>query len=159
MAELIAGIAARRGNAPALIDEFGETDWSTFDERVNRLHENVVWGMRGNFLDVPTDCPQRDERMGWSGDAQAFIQAKPAELTGPKHISRCVVFTYKCILQSTYRLCGKSLSGKSAASRPSYVNSGAVHSNCVHLIEAERAELASPELISGGVVFPNKPVA
>lgn len=35
-------------------------------ERVNRLHENVVWGMRGNFLDVPTDCPQRDERLGWT---------------------------------------------------------------------------------------------
>ncbi len=42
------------------------------DERVNRLHENVVWGMRGNFLDVPTDCPQRDERLGWPGDLTAF---------------------------------------------------------------------------------------
>ena len=42
------------------------------DERVNRLHENVVWGMRGNFLDVPTDCPQRDERLGWTGDLTAF---------------------------------------------------------------------------------------
>ena len=38
----------------------------------NRLHENVVWGMRGNFLDVPTDCPQRDERLGWTGDIQVF---------------------------------------------------------------------------------------
>ncbi|MCB0008579.1 MAG: family 78 glycoside hydrolase catalytic domain [Anaerolineales bacterium] len=36
------------------------------DPLVNRLHENVVWGMRGNFLDVPTDCPQRDERLGWT---------------------------------------------------------------------------------------------
>jgi alpha-L-rhamnosidase len=42
------------------------------DELVNRLHENVVWGMRGNFLDVPTDCPQRDERLGWTGDIQVF---------------------------------------------------------------------------------------
>jgi alpha-L-rhamnosidase len=42
------------------------------DEDVNRLHENVVWGMRGNFLDVPTDCPQRDERLGWTGDLQVF---------------------------------------------------------------------------------------
>ncbi|WP_434081140.1 family 78 glycoside hydrolase catalytic domain [Sanguibacter sp. Z1732] len=42
------------------------------DERVNRLHENVVWGMRGNFLSIPTDCPQRDERLGWTGDIQVF---------------------------------------------------------------------------------------
>jgi len=39
---------------------------------VNRLHENVVWSMRGNFFDVPTDCPQRDERLGWTGDIQVF---------------------------------------------------------------------------------------
>ena len=39
---------------------------------VNRLIENVRWGLQGNFVDVPTDCPQRDERMGWTGDAQVF---------------------------------------------------------------------------------------
>ena len=39
---------------------------------LNRFHENVVWGMRGNFVDVPTDCPQRDERLGWTGDIQVF---------------------------------------------------------------------------------------
>lgn len=39
---------------------------------VNRLVENVKWGLQGNFVDVPTDCPQRDERMGWTGDAQVF---------------------------------------------------------------------------------------
>lgn len=39
---------------------------------VNRLHDNVIWGMRGNFVDVPTDCPQRDERLGWTGDIQVF---------------------------------------------------------------------------------------
>lgn len=44
----------------------------TANEKVNRLYWNSVWGQRGNFLDVPTDCPQRDERMGWTGDAQAF---------------------------------------------------------------------------------------
>lgn len=41
---------------------------------VQRLYENIVWGQRGNFLDVPTDCPQRDERMGWTGDAQVFAR-------------------------------------------------------------------------------------
>jgi alpha-L-rhamnosidase len=40
---------------------------------VNRLHENVAWGLRGNFVDVPTDCPQRSERLGWTGDAQVFV--------------------------------------------------------------------------------------
>ena len=39
---------------------------------LNRLFENVLWSQRGNFLDVPTDCPQRDEREGWTGDAQVF---------------------------------------------------------------------------------------
>lgn len=42
---------------------------------VNRLFENVIWGQRSNFLDIPTDCPQRDERLGWTGDAQVFIKA------------------------------------------------------------------------------------
>jgi alpha-L-rhamnosidase len=42
------------------------------DPLLNRLHENVVWSMRGNFLDVPTDCAQRDERLGWTGDIQIF---------------------------------------------------------------------------------------
>lgn len=44
----------------------------TSNELVNKLFENIVWGQKGNFLDVPTDCPQRDERMGWTGDAQVF---------------------------------------------------------------------------------------
>jgi alpha-L-rhamnosidase len=39
---------------------------------INQLQHNIQWGQRGNFLDVPTDCPQRDERLGWTGDAQAF---------------------------------------------------------------------------------------
>jgi alpha-L-rhamnosidase len=42
------------------------------DPLINRLHENAVWSMRGNFLDLPTDCPQRDERLGWTGDIQVF---------------------------------------------------------------------------------------
>lgn len=44
-------------------------------EKLNRLMENVRWGMKGNFFDIPTDCPQRDERLGWTGDAQVFIRA------------------------------------------------------------------------------------
>ncbi len=40
--------------------------------KVNQLQSNIAWGQRGNFLDIPTDCPQRDERLGWTGDAQIF---------------------------------------------------------------------------------------
>jgi alpha-L-rhamnosidase len=41
-------------------------------ELLNRLEHNIIWGQKGNFVDVPTDCPQRDERLGWTGDAQVF---------------------------------------------------------------------------------------
>ncbi len=41
-------------------------------DKLNQLQSNIVWGLRGNFLDIPTDCPQRDERLGWTGDAQVF---------------------------------------------------------------------------------------
>ena len=47
-------------------------EFRTSDPILNQFHENVVWGMRGNFVDVPTDCPQRDERLGWTGDIAAF---------------------------------------------------------------------------------------
>lgn len=52
------------------LDRIGQM--KTGNELVNRLLSNIVWGQKGNFLDVPTDCPQRDERMGWTGDAQVF---------------------------------------------------------------------------------------
>lgn len=42
------------------------------DPMLNQLQHNIQWGQKGNFVDVPTDCPQRDERLGWTGDAQAF---------------------------------------------------------------------------------------
>jgi alpha-L-rhamnosidase len=41
---------------------------------LNQLQHNIIWGQKGNFLDVPTDCPQRDERLGWTGDAQVFAR-------------------------------------------------------------------------------------
>jgi alpha-L-rhamnosidase len=43
-------------------------------ELLNQLESNIVWGQKGNFLEVPTDCPQRDERLGWTGDAQVFVR-------------------------------------------------------------------------------------
>lgn len=59
----------------------GMVQYSDFDdngtftsshEKLNQLQSNIVWGLRGNFLDIPTDCPQRNERLGWTGDAQVF---------------------------------------------------------------------------------------
>lgn len=47
-------------------------DFTCSNTLINQLQHNIQWGQRGNFLDVPTDCPQRDERLGWTGDAQAF---------------------------------------------------------------------------------------
>lgn len=47
---------------------------SCSSQKLNRLFDNIIWGQKGNFLDVPTDCPQRDERFGWTGDAQAFVR-------------------------------------------------------------------------------------
>lgn len=47
-------------------------DFSCSHPMINQLQHNIQWGQKGNFLDVPTDCPQRDERMGWTGDAQVF---------------------------------------------------------------------------------------
>ena len=44
------------------------------DALLNQLQHNILWGLKGNFVDVPTDCPQRDERLGWTGDAQVFIR-------------------------------------------------------------------------------------
>ncbi|MEW1708850.1 glycoside hydrolase family 78 protein [Microbacterium sp. NPDC089190] len=52
------------------------TGWfESSDPLLNRLHENVRWSMRDNFVDIPTDCPQRDERLGWTGDLQVFAPA------------------------------------------------------------------------------------
>ena len=48
-------------------------DFSSSNTTLNRLFQNIIWGQKGNYLEVPTDCPQRDERLGWTGDAQFFI--------------------------------------------------------------------------------------
>ena len=44
------------------------------NEKINQLYHNTIWGQKSNYLDVPTDCPQRDERLGWTGDAQVFCR-------------------------------------------------------------------------------------
>ncbi|MDB6079253.1 MAG: Alfa-L-rhamnosidase [Akkermansiaceae bacterium] len=49
-------------------------DFACSDGSINQLMSNIKWGQRGNYLSVPTDCPQRDERLGWTGDAQVFVK-------------------------------------------------------------------------------------
>lgn len=57
----------------ATYSDLAETaSFSCNDEIVNKLYKNIVWGQRSNFLNIPTDCPQRDERLGWTGDSQVF---------------------------------------------------------------------------------------
>lgn len=59
--------------AVALYSDMQPTgSFSSSDALINQLQHNIQWGQKGNFLDVPTDCPQRDERLGWTGDAQVF---------------------------------------------------------------------------------------
>jgi len=60
-------------SAVALYSDMKTTgNFNCSDALLNQLQHNIQWGQKGNFLDVPTDCPQRDERLGWTGDAQAF---------------------------------------------------------------------------------------
>lgn len=71
--DLDADAAAGALIARVLHTDLERTGWFTCsDPLVEQLHRNVVWGMRGNFVDIPTDCPQRDERVGWTGDIQVF---------------------------------------------------------------------------------------
>ena len=61
--------------AVAVYSNMKRTGWlKSGDPLLNRFFSNVAWGQRGNFLDVPTDCPQRDERLGWTGDAEVFVK-------------------------------------------------------------------------------------
>ena len=66
-------LSAAEIRAVVIHTDMARTGWFDCSEPLlNRLHENIVWTMRGNYMDVPTDCPQRDERLGWTGDAGVF---------------------------------------------------------------------------------------
>ena len=70
-----AEVKAENFTAIAVYSEIKRTgEFCCGNEKINQLYSNVIWGQRGNFIDVPTDCPQRDERMGWTGDAQVFCR-------------------------------------------------------------------------------------
>lgn len=70
-----ANIKAENFTAIAVHSDMKRTGYiESSDPLLNQLFSNIVWGQKGNFLDIPTDCPQRDERLGWTGDAQVFIR-------------------------------------------------------------------------------------
>jgi alpha-L-rhamnosidase len=74
-AEVTGVSALRKEDIEAVVvgSDLERTGWfESSNELLDKFHQNVVWGMRGNFVDVPTDCPQRDERLGWTGDIQVF---------------------------------------------------------------------------------------
>ncbi len=61
--------------AEVIYSGFAESgSFASSNETINRLQSNIEWGFHGNFVDIPTDCPQRDERLGWTGDAQVFFR-------------------------------------------------------------------------------------
>jgi alpha-L-rhamnosidase len=62
-------------------------DFECSNDLLNQLHHNILWGWKGNSVDVPTDCPQRDERLGWTGDAQVFV-GTAAYLADVRHFFR-----------------------------------------------------------------------
>ncbi len=68
-------IALKNFTAVAIYSDMKRTgEFSCGHDKINQLYSNILWGQRGNFIDVPTDCPQRDERLGWTGDAQVFCR-------------------------------------------------------------------------------------
>lgn len=66
--DMVTGIAVH-SDAPM------SSSFACSNPMLNQLHSNIMWGQRSNYLEVPTDCPQRDERLGWTGDTQVFIRS------------------------------------------------------------------------------------
>ena len=70
------GFSADQIHAIVVHSEMTRTGWlSSSDPMLNQLFSNILWSQKGNYLDIPTDCPQRDERYGWTGDGQIFCRA------------------------------------------------------------------------------------
>ncbi len=67
------------------------SDFITGNEKINQLYHNIIWGQKSNFLDVPTDCPQRDERLGWTGDAQIFCRTASINYDTEKFFTKWLV--------------------------------------------------------------------
>ena len=82
----VSGVQYKPGmiKAYALYTDMKRTGFFTCEhEKVQKLYENQVWGQKSNYVEVPTDCPQRDERMGYTGDGQVYA------LTGAYNFDTC----------------------------------------------------------------------
>jgi alpha-L-rhamnosidase len=90
-------------------------DFSCSNQLVNQLQHNIQWGQRGNFLDVPTDCPQRAERLGWTGDIQVFARTATFNMDAATFLTKYVIDlrdaqfaggieqgTYPCVVPSVF---------------------------------------------------------
>jgi alpha-L-rhamnosidase len=64
------------------------SSYETSNKKINKLWENISWSSRGNFLSIPTDCPQRNERMGWSGDISVFSRTATYLADMPQFLNR-----------------------------------------------------------------------
>ena len=82
--EGIANIRLEDFTACVIMSDLEQTgNIETANPLVNKLFQNALWGQKGNFLDIPTDCPQRDERMGWTGDAAIFAGTASQNMYAP----------------------------------------------------------------------------
>lgn len=80
-------LSAVKGDVLSSIHTFASS-YETSNPKVNKLWENITWSTRGNFLSIPTDCPQRNERMGWSGDISVFSRTATYMANVPQFLRR-----------------------------------------------------------------------
>ena len=80
-------LTAVKGKVISSVNEFASS-YETSNLKVNKLWENITWSTRGNFLSIPTDCPQRNERMGWSGDISVFSRTATYLVNVPQFLGR-----------------------------------------------------------------------
>ncbi len=83
----------KKENVEAVVIHSALEDAGSFEcsnPLLNQLFSNIVWGQRGNFLDVPTDCPQRDERLGWTGDTQVFANVATYNMNCPEFYTKWI---------------------------------------------------------------------
>ncbi len=90
-------------SARVIYSELEKTgDFECSNPLINRLFANIVWGQRGNFVDVPTDCPQRDERLGWTGDTQVFANVATYNLFCAPFYTKWLEDLNSCIVNGAF---------------------------------------------------------
>ena len=94
----VRGVADFTVRGEVLCSTLAETmECRTSNKLLDRFLQNVLWSQRGNFLDIPTDCPQRDERRGWSGDAQVFAPAALFQMHGAPFFRKWLTDFRRCV--------------------------------------------------------------